>query len=263
MNILIISGNHPRHLYLNAKLQTTQNNIFSVIMEREKLYPRKNKFNNTRKNKFFKKHFKDREKEEKKFFNLKPDVSNFYSIKRKDLNGKKMTNYLKRKKFEVAVVFGVGMLRENVIRLLPKHTINLHLGLSPRYRGTATLFWPFYFLEPQYAGFTLHKLSKNPDSGAILHQGLPKLSKGDKIHTVSCKVVLKACNDLIKLLHIFKKKKWKYEKQKNSGKNFLSKDFSPDHLNVIYKLYKNKIVDLYLEKKISQKKPKIINFFKR
>ena len=148
------------------------------------------------------------------------------------------------------------MLSKNVIKLLPKHTINLHLGLSPRYRGTATLFWPFYFLEPQYAGFTFHKLSKDPDSGAILHQGVPQLNKGDKIHTVSCKVVLKACNDLIKLLRIFKKKKWKYEKQKNSGKNFLTKDFLPEHLNVIYKLYKNKIVDLYLKKKNSSKKTK-------
>ena len=52
-------------------------------------------------------------------------------------------------------------------------------------------------------------------------------------------------------------------KNKNSGKNFLTKDFFTEHLNVIYKLYKNKIVDLYLKKKIPQKKPKIINFFKK
>ena len=63
-------------------------------MEREKLNPKKNKSNKN--NKLFVKHFKDREKK-KIFFNLKPDISNFYGIKRKDLNGKKMTNFLKRK----------------------------------------------------------------------------------------------------------------------------------------------------------------------
>ena len=152
-------------------------------------------------------------------------IFQFLRIKRKDLNGKKMTNFLKRKKFDVAIVFGVGMLSKNVIKLLPKHTINLHLGLSPRYRGTATLFWPFYFLEPQYAGFTFHKLSKDPDSGAILHQGVPQLNKGDKIHTVSCKVVLKACNDLIKLLNIFKKKNGNMKKKKILERISLQKIF--------------------------------------
>ena len=39
MNILIISGNHPRHLYLNAKLLATQNNIF-LLLWREKLNPK-------------------------------------------------------------------------------------------------------------------------------------------------------------------------------------------------------------------------------
>ena len=26
----------------------------------------------------------------------------------------------------------------------------MHGGLSPRYRGSATLFWPFYFLKPNH-----------------------------------------------------------------------------------------------------------------
>ena len=262
MKILVISGDHPRHLYLTAKLQETQNNIFSIIMKREKLNPIKSKFKKNIKNNLLVKHFKDRELTEKKYFNLSPDTSKIYNIKKKNLNSEKMVNFLQKKKFEIAVVFGVGMLKKEIIELLPRHTINVHLGLSPRYKGTATLFWPFYFLEPQYAGFTFHKLSQNPDSGAILHQGVPKLIKGDKIHTVSCKVVIKACIDLVKLINIFRRKKWTYKKQISSGKNFISKDFSSQHLEVIYKLYQNKIVDLYLKKKFSQKKPKIINFFK-
>ena len=37
---------------------------------------------------------------------------------------------------------------ENIVQ---KKNLNLHLGLSPWYKGSATLFWPFYFLQPNYS----------------------------------------------------------------------------------------------------------------
>ena len=45
---------------------------------------------------------------------------------------------------------------------------------------------------------------------------------------------------------------------KTSGKIFKKTDFQPEHLAIIYKYYKDKIVDLYLEKKINSPKPKLI-----
>ena len=83
-----------------------------------------------------------------------------------------------------------------------KKIINIHLGLSPEYKGSATLLWPFYFLEPQYAGVTNHKITNKTDSGDILHQILPKFSKSDGIHEVSCKLIKKACKDIVKLVKL-------------------------------------------------------------
>ena len=40
--------------------------------------------------------------------------------------------------------------------VLPKEKINLHLGLSPWFKGSVTLFWPFYHLMPQFCGSTFH-----------------------------------------------------------------------------------------------------------
>ena len=139
----------------------------------------------------------------------------------------------------------------------------MHLGLSPFYKGSATLFWPFYFLEPQFAGVTFHKISKKVDAGDILHQCTPSLEYGDKIHTVSAKAVIEGTDSLLKLIKIRKNNiKWNFYPQKRTGKLFLSKDFQPHHLRLIYNLYQNKIVDKFLSNELSKKIPDLINGLK-
>ena len=46
------------------------------------------------------------------------------------------------------------------------------------------------------------------------------------------------------------------------GKLFKRKDFQPEHLRIIYKFYKDRIVDLYLNKKILPIKSKLIQLKK-
>ena len=43
------------------------------------------------------------------------------------------------------------------------------------------------------------------------------------------------------------------------GKLFTKSDWKPEMLNIIYDYYEDKIVDLYLDKKIYCPKPKLIN----
>ncbi|MDC0179605.1 formyltransferase family protein [Candidatus Pelagibacter sp.] len=264
MNILLISGDHPRHLYFQSKLANLRDiDVTSIIFKREDFIKPKNLFTNNKQKKLLSKHFEDRFKEEKKFFNIKFSLKNKIYVNKENFN-KNLTDHLKKNKYKICIVFGIHIIEKKIRKLMPKNTINLHLGLSPRYRGTATLFWPFYFLEPQYAGFTFHKLGDNVDHGDILHQGVPKLNITDQIHTVACKVVIKATNDMIKIIKSHKKKKnWKFFKQKVSGKVFTTKDFHPSHLEIIYSLYKNRIVKKYLDGKLSKKKPKLVNFFKK
>jgi methionyl-tRNA formyltransferase len=156
---------------------------------------------------------------------------------------------------DVAIIFGTGMIREPLKSVLPKDTINLHLGLSPRYRGAATLFWPFYFMEPNFAGTTFHYIENSPDAGDIIHQVVPKLERGDGIHDVACKAVLQST---IEAVALFEGYRWERFKQKpEAGKNFLESDFQPKHLRVIYQVYNNDMVDAYLDGKIHPKEPNL------
>ena len=126
------------------------------------------------------------------------------------------------------------------------------------------MFWPFYFLEPTMAGTTYHIIDKYVDTGEILHNNVPVLKRGDGIHDVSCKALLSAHKDLPKVIKEIKKRLKLNIKPKmdlslrNSGKLFYKKDWKPEFLNIIYTLFKDKIVDAYLDKKIICKKPKLI-----
>jgi hypothetical protein len=87
------------------------------------------------------------------------------------------------------------------------------------------------------------------------------LAKGQGIHDVSINVVRKARADLKKIINkIVKKEKLNFTKQNKNGKTFFINSFKACHLRVIYNLFNNKIVDLYLKNKSKNKKIKLIKF---
>jgi len=157
---------------------------------------------------------------------------------------------------DLVLVFGCGMIRPPLYHVLPSATINLHLGLSPRYRGAATLFWPFYFLEPAFAGATFHRITQEPDAGDIIHQVIPTLSTTDGIHDVACKVVIDAAEAMVRLLGM---DAWKSRPQHATGKCFLASDFQPAHLRLVYDTWDDQIVRAYMEGEIEQRKPRIFS----
>ena len=79
-------------------------------------------------------------------------------------------------KSDVFVVFGSsyikGWLAEFLIR---NRAINIHMGLSPFYRGAACNFWALYDLRPQFVGATIHLLNNGLDSGDIICHAVPQL----------------------------------------------------------------------------------------
>ena len=269
MKLILFSGTHPRHLYVNSKILKHFNECLIIVMDRKGLIPEIPKKLNKHDKNLFIKHFKNRRKVELKTFgNLRAEevFSNHETIyvSGENLNTKKIANRIKKFKPNFCFIFGTKMILEPIFSILPKDKINLHLGLSPWYKGSATLFWPFFHLEPQFCGTTFHQITKEADAGEIIHQCVPKLSKGDKIHDVSAKCVIKAAIDLSKIIkHWNKSGNFNGKIQKISGRNWREKDFNPSHLRIIYDLFNDKIVDKYLYGYFNQKKPKIISCIKK
>ncbi len=267
MKIVWIGGNHPRHLYYLSKINETFPISGAIIETRDvgtdSRIPEIPTHINECDKKNFIIHFENRFKAEEKYFSdLKIPTCPLLHIKKDELNTDKTVQFIQSISPDIVLTFGCHMIKDPLMSKLPIHTINLHGGLSPRYRGVATMFWPFYFLEPNHVGVTFHYLTSIPDAGSIIHQCIPKLEYGDKIHDVACKAIISATDDIVKLLSIFKKEGcWGKTDQKSNGKNFLDRDFKSEHLRVIYNLFNDDIVDQFLTGKIKSVPPKLITQF--
>jgi folate-dependent phosphoribosylglycinamide formyltransferase PurN len=263
MNYLVITGNHPRHLHYLNSINSYCNLVGAVIEERERFIPIPPDNLDLIDYENFVKHFKNREKFELKYFGEIKSLPNCPIKYFKDnLKYESIVyKFINQQKPHVIFIFGAldfiikikDKIDQNII------LINLNTGLIQRYNGDATLFWPFYFLEPNWAGATFHIVEDNWYKNAIIHQSVPKLKKGDSIHEVTAKVVWQASFDVkIIIDYLENNNNILPTVLKSTGKIFFSEDFRPEHLRVIYNLYNDNIVDLYLNKKISSKEPILI-----
>lgn len=67
------------------------------------------------------------------------------------------------------IVFGSSYIKGWLIdALIERRAINIHMGISPYYRGSSCNFWALYDDRPEVVGATIHLLSKGLDSGEML-----------------------------------------------------------------------------------------------
>ena len=102
-------------------------------------------------------------------------------------------------------VFGYSIVKDPLLSLIPNgRFVNLHLGLSPYYRGSGTNFWPFVNQELEYVGASILHIDSGIDTGDIIAHVRPEIKVGDNLHTVGCKVIKEATSCLIKIIQLLK-----------------------------------------------------------
>jgi hypothetical protein len=70
---------------------------------------------------------------------------------------------------DVFVVFGSSVIKGWLLEaLVERRAVNIHMGVSPYYRGSSTNFWALVDNNPHLVGATVHLLSAGVDMGNIL-----------------------------------------------------------------------------------------------
>ena len=89
-------------------------------------------------------------------------------------------------KSDIYIVFGSSYIKGELIDYLVKQkTINIHMGVSPYYRGTDCNFWALYDNNPHLVGATIHMLSKGLDSGPMLYHAMSNIKSNPFEYTMS------------------------------------------------------------------------------
>lgn len=266
MKVLLLTGSHPRHLYIVNKLAELGIVGAHVMEVRESFVPQPpanleelNRLN-------FIRHFEDRDEAEhshiKGHEKVIIDIPTLH-VTLEQLNSEETIKWVAKQSFDIMISYDVHKLSNKLLDVMPEHSWNIHGGLSPWYKGNTTLFWQFFMLRPNWAGMTVNRLSSCLDAGDIVHHSAPKLAFGDGLHDVACKAVVQVAEDLTKILANESLEKVVNHSQKTNGKLWGGTDWMPQHLRFVYNQYQNDIVDQFLDGKLPKIDPPIISAFRK
>jgi folate-dependent phosphoribosylglycinamide formyltransferase PurN len=251
MRIVAIVGNHPRHLHIARRAAATGYLVGAVVERREAHLPAHPEGGRPATRALFIEHFQRREAAEHRFFGaasqadfdvLAPSV---LQVTAENLNAPRTEAFLRGLAPDVILSYGVHKLSPAIIATAQRAAWNIHGGLSPWYRGTATHFWPSYMLEPQMTGMTLHTLTAAIDGGDVVHQSVVSLHREDGLHDVAARCVSEFSDELPRVLARqaeLAEGTLPTSPQRTTGKLWRVSDWRPDHLHVIYDLYGDRVV---------------------
>ncbi len=253
MKITVITSNKLRHNYLINKLSNICSSLY-VIQESSTIFPGIN-FGRNKKSITMKKYFSKVELAQQKLFS-----DHFYIRKNKkieilplqfnDLNLIKLSKIKRFFQSDIYIIFGSSFIKGEIFKFLnKKKAINIHMGVSPYFRGTDCNFWAINDGYPGLVGATIHYLSNTVDGGEIIYHATSKINKDPFLYTMSS---VKSAID--SLVHKIKKKqifsitpvKQDFDKQIRYS---TKKDFTD---NIVKKFLKKKF-SLFENKKINIK----------
>jgi phosphoribosylglycinamide formyltransferase 1 len=106
------------------------------------------------------------------------------------VNGAEVATLLQAHQPRVVVVSGTGIIARRVLALAPTF-LNIHTGITPRYRGVHGAFWAIYEGRPELAGVTVHVVDPGVDTGAIVGQATIEIDlRSDTYRTLPVKQYL-------------------------------------------------------------------------
>lgn len=199
MRITVFTGNQPRHLNLVRQLSEISDQLF-FVSEVSTVFPGliTDRFQAS----FVKReYFKKVQQAEKTLFgeiSFLPVNVKILPIKLGDLSKLAEAQLSDALQSDLYVVFGASFIQGWLIDFLTvKNAINIHMGLSPYYRGASCNFWALFDERPDHVGATIHTLSKGLDSGDILFHCIPKITGIDNYFDFTMRSVLVAHEGLV------------------------------------------------------------------
>jgi methionyl-tRNA formyltransferase len=248
MKITLFTANQNRHNYLVNLLSNNCDELF-VVQENRTIFPGIIS-GHYPVSEIMKKYFKNVINAQSKIFensyiNSKNKNINLFPLQSGDLNKCSIDTLSDFLKSDVYVVFGSSYIKGDLVDFLVKNkALNIHMGVSPYYRGQDCNFWALYDDNPHLVGATIHQLSKKLDSGAMLYHALSQIKNNPFEYTMSTvKSAFHSLTERIKNESIFSIQP--EIQNKNKEVRYSKKDeFNED----VVKLFLNKQINLNSDK---------------
>lgn len=181
MKVTVFTSNQPRHIALIESLVTVADEVFAV-QECNTVFPGQ-VADFYRKSDVMQRYMDRVMRAEGEVFGrprFAPRGVRSLALRMGDLNRVPMADLDDALRSDAYVVFGASYIKGPLIEfLVARRAINIHMGISPHYRGSSCNFWAMYDGRPDYVGATVHLLSAGLDSGAMLCHAVPRVDAVD------------------------------------------------------------------------------------
>jgi phosphoribosylglycinamide formyltransferase 1 len=186
----------------------------------------------------------------KKIVDNAEDKSNPINLKYGDINNQSYIDKIIKSKPDLLIAYGCSIIKGELLNKFEGRFLNVHLGLSPYYRGSGTNYWPLVNNEPEYVGATFMYIDAGIDTGEIVHQIRAKYCWGDSPSQICNRLISEMTSVYREIIIKFGMlQKLKQIPIPDNAKIYKNKDFSEESVQKLYDNFKKGLVEKYLREK--------------
>lgn len=254
VKIIILTGNETRHQFFRKAIANDpQINVLKSFCEGTEKSLEKNIYDDINSSVLQKNHVSARTQSENDFFGLTishlNDKSNPEFIEKGEINNEKIVENIINLKPDLLICYGSSLIKSKLIELFKGSFLNVHLGLSPYYRGSGTNIWPIINKEPEMIGATFMQLDKGIDTGLIIHQIRADIFLGDSPHSIGNRLIRKMTFIYKEIILNFNNLKKMEQPIAKNSKFYKIKDFDAKACKILYENISNGIIEKYINNK--------------
>ncbi len=197
-------------------------------------------------------HLVDREAAEREAYQAAirstPDLSNPVELVRGEINSVLHHEEIVALEPDLVIAYGCSIIREPLLSSFPGRFVNVHLGLSPYYRGSGTNYWPLVNGEPEYVGATFMFIDSGIDTGEIIHQVRAEAVRGDTPSSMGNRLIIRMTEVMERIIVRFDSLKPVEQPPAPAGSRYYrSNDFTEESVVTLYENFEYGLIDRYLE----------------
>jgi phosphoribosylglycinamide formyltransferase-1 len=261
--IIILTGNELRHKYFRLKVASTDGIVVLATYCESDEKSLKNRTDRNPDSSILQRlHVQAREQAEKDFFeeavNSIEDKSCPRVIEKGSINDASIVDEIRSLNPDLLVCYGSSLIKSDLLRYYEGRFLNVHLGLSPHYRGSGTNVWPLIKGEPHMVGATFMYIDAGIDTGKIIHQIQADYCIGDSPHSVGNRLIKKMTQTYCDVIRNFDLLTEPKQPAKN-GLLFLIKDFDAAACDRLYEMCHSKMIIDYLTKPKNSSTTRIVS----
>jgi folate-dependent phosphoribosylglycinamide formyltransferase PurN len=84
---------------------------------------------------------------------------------------------------DLILINGTRIISKKILKSTSAPFINIHAGITPKYRGVHGAYWALYNQDPELCGVSVHLVDPGIDTGGVLAQKIIKPTKEDNYST--------------------------------------------------------------------------------